>query len=431
MDTQPVDVKNTKKLKHNEYDLDDFIDDDFIDDDDDDEYYTGEDLHFFKSLSKEQQEKYIKLEESLLPSDSQKPLRFQILDNKHIPLNIKSHIINLMNNAVDYKKAELVNHICKIPFGKYRSMPVSVTDHPDVISTFLSRTRTLLDDVVFGHEEAKERISRLMAQWISNPQGKKGTVIGVEGPMGCGKTTLIKEGICKVLNLPFGFVPLGGCSDSSYLKGHSFTYEGSNCGRISEILMESSCMNTILYFDELDKVSNTSHGEEITNTLIHLTDPVQSECFQDRYFGNVDLDLSKSLIVFSFNNVSLIDPILRDRMTIIKTDGYKKEQKKEIAMKYLIPALEKDYLMNVVIPEKLIYDIIELICDEQGVRNLKRALEDIYSFINYKKMMQHNTLVEENDLVANPIVVTAAMLKKINPVGQKSASNASFNPMYL
>ena len=108
----------------------------------------------------------------------------------------------------------------------------------------------------------------------------QGNVLAIQGPMGNGKTTLVKEGIAKAINRPFAFIALGGASDSSFFDGHSYTYEGSHWGRIVDILIESKCMNPIIYFDELDKISE-SKGDEIIRLLTHLTDPSQNTLFQD------------------------------------------------------------------------------------------------------------------------------------------------------
>ena len=86
-------------------------------------------------------------------------------------------------------------------------------------------------------------------------------------------------------------------------------------------------MNPIIFFDELDKVSTTPHGQEITNVLMHLTDPVQNHHFQDRYFTGVDLDLSKATLIFSYNDIENLNPILRDRITEIQTKGFKNKEK--------------------------------------------------------------------------------------------------------
>ena len=106
----------------------------------------------------------------------------------------------------------------------------------------------------------------------------------IYGPPGTGKTTLVKEGISKILNRPFAFLALGGATDSSFLEVHSYTYEGSNWGKIVDIIINCKSMNPVIYFDELDKISNTPKGEEITGILTHLTDTTQNSQFHDKYF---------------------------------------------------------------------------------------------------------------------------------------------------
>ena len=115
-------------------------------------------------------------------------------------------------------------------------------------------------------------------------------------------------------------------------------------GKIVECLIKSRCMNPIFYFDELDKVSNTAKkGEEITNLLIHLTDDSQGSNFQDKYYTGIDIDLSRAIFVFSFNNINLINPILRDRLNIIKLDGFNNLEKFTISKNYLLKNILKEF----------------------------------------------------------------------------------------
>ena len=62
---------------------------------------------------------------------------------------------------------------------------------------------------------------------------------------------------------------------------------------------------------------------------------------KDKYFSNIDFNLSRAMFIFSYNDESKVNPILKDRMYRINTGGYKNEQKCVIANKYLIPRIQK------------------------------------------------------------------------------------------
>jgi ATP-dependent Lon protease len=83
-------------------------------------------------------------------------------------------------------------------------------------------------------------------------------------------------------------------------------------------------MNPIIYIDELDKVSKTEQGKEIIGILTHLIDSTQNSHFQDKYFAGVNIDLSKVLFIFSYNNPDDIDKILLDRIHRIKFENSRK-----------------------------------------------------------------------------------------------------------
>ena len=53
-----------------------------------------------------------------------------------------------------------------------------------------------LDDTVYGLNDAKNQIKRLLAQWVNG--NDQGYVFGFEGPPGTGKTTLAKNGVLTV-----------------------------------------------------------------------------------------------------------------------------------------------------------------------------------------------------------------------------------------
>ena len=191
-----------------------------------------------------------------------------------------------------------------------------------------------LNKSVYGLTEAKNQIKRVIAQWINGEM--KGYVFGFEGPPGTGKTTIAKQGISQCLRdedgifRSFAFIALGGSSNGSTIEGHNYTYVGSTWGRIVDILMETKCMNPIIYIDELDKISKTEHGKEIVGILTHLTDSSQNEKWCDKYFAGIELDLSKALIIFSYNDPNAIDRILLDRIHRIKTKSLNSYEKTKL-----------------------------------------------------------------------------------------------------
>jgi len=199
-------------------------------------------------------------------------------------------------------------------------------------------------------------------------------------------TSIIKEGIAKAMDKPFIFISLGGATDSSFLDGHSYTYEGSIYGRIAQALIDAKCMNPIIYFDELDKVSRCHKGDEIINMLIHLVDPAQNQLFRDKYFYNVDIDLSKVTFIFSFNDPSEVNYILRDRITMIETKYLTNAMKLHIGMNYLLPEILKDVGIkndDIIISSDIMTDIINSYTDEGGVRKLKKQLYRIVRELNH------------------------------------------------
>ena len=292
-------------------------------------------------------------------------------------------------------------------------------DDKDKCENFMENIKQTLDEAVYGMDDAKMQIMQLVGQWISNPNSI-GTSIAIGGPPGTGKTTLLKEGVSKILNRPFAFIGLAGATDSSFLEGHSYTYEGSIWGRIVDIIINSRCMNPVIYFDELDKISNTPRGKEITGILTHLTDTTQNDKFHDRYFAGIDFDLSKVLFIFSYNDETKIDSVLRDRMYRINTNGYKKSDKCIISQKYLIPKIIKTLNFkegDIIIPDETINYISDnLVNEEKGVRNLKRGLEIIYTKLNLYRLMKSDSKLFEKETsfkVEFPFTVTVDIAQKL------------------
>lgn len=361
-------------------------------------FIKSRECDYFKKLTRKRQMEILDKEDEIYKYHQEDvPLRYRILF-ADISIATKSMILQKIDqfdsmNKYDSEYSKLnkwLKGLARIPFGNYVNMPVAMNDDQLKIQKFLLEANRILDKTIYGQYEAKNKIIQIMAQWISNPLSH-GQVIALEGPPGVGKTSLIKNGVSKALNRPFCFYALGGASDASNLEGHSYTYEGASWGRIVEMFMESKVMNPILFFDELDKISDTPKGAEITGVLTHLTDPTQNNTFYDKYFSGVEFDLSKTLYFFSYNHKELINPILKDRLTVIKFDGYKMKEKIKITKEYMIPEFLQNHVFeekDIVIEEKDIEYLIQHYCeDEKGVRNIRRCFEDIFLKLNLLRLI--------------------------------------------
>jgi ATP-dependent Lon protease len=294
--------------------------------------------------------------------------------------------------------------LSQIPFDNYIYMPVSINDSDIKIQKFLYDSYQILKNTIYGQYEAKNKIMQILAQWITNPNSL-GQIIALEGPPGVGKTCLVKNGVSKALNRPFCFYALGGATDVTNLEGHSYTYEGATWGRMVEMLMESKVMNPVIFFDELDKISKTAKGAEIVGLLTHLTDYSQNSIFNDKYFLGVDIDFSKSIFFFSYNDIRLINPILKDRLTIIRFSGYSIDEKIKIVKEFIIPEILKNIGFNkddiIIDDDNIKYIINKFTNNEEGVRNIKRCIEDLFLKINLLKLIKNNDNINIFDIHYN------------------------------
>ena len=268
------------------------------------------------------------------------------------------------------------------------------------INTYMSSIKTTLDNAVHGHDNAKKQIERIIGQWINGQQD--GYCFGFEGAPGIGKTSLAKKGLSDCLKdehgvpRPFAMIQMGGDSNGSSIHGHNYTYVGSTWGSIVQILMDKKCMNPIIFIDEIDKISKTEHGKEIVGILTHLLDPAQNDCFQDKYFSGIDLDLSKALFILSYNDVDAIDRILLDRVHRIKFNNLSTDDKLTICNKHILPEVYKKMGLDGMIhmSNETLKHVIENYTAESGVRKLKEILFEIVGEINLDILKNFDTKYE-------------------------------------
>ena len=388
---------------------------------------TNNDFDFFQKMEIENQKKIIKeLREINKVTRIEKPYRMTLLES-NIPTKFKAAAMKKINSLRNmepgsgeyYKIKNWVDTFMRMPFEKFENLSINIEDGVDKCHEFMENAQKTLDAAVYGLNDAKMQIMQMLGQLITNPKSI-GTAIAIHGPPGTGKTSLVKEGISKILNRPFTFIALGGATDSSFLEGHSYTYEGSTWGKIVQILIDSKCMNPVIYFDELDKISDTPKGEEITGILTHLTDTSQNSQFHDKYFAEIDFDLSKCLFIFSYNDESKVNPILKDRMYRIQTKGYNQKQKTVISNNYLLPRIREQVKFckeEIIIPDETIHYLIDTYCNkEDGVRNLKRCLEIIHTKLNLYRLMRPGSNLFEEDMslkVEFPFTVNKGIVDKL------------------
>jgi ATP-dependent Lon protease len=397
------------------------------------------DLEYFKKHLTIQQQRAMIDEMNAVAkvTEIEKPYKLTLLESD-IPRDMKAVAIRKIGmlqymepGCGEYCKLKTwVDAFMQIPFNRNKNLPITISDGVEQCHEFMTSAKTRLDTAVYGLNDAKMQIMQMVGQWIANPAAI-GTAVAIHGPPGTGKTSLVKEGISKILGRDFAFIALGGATDSSCLEGHSYTYEGSVWGKIADILIRCKSSNPVIYFDELDKISETSKGEEIVGILTHLTDTSQNSQFHDKYFSEVAFDLSKCLFIFSYNDESRVNPVLLDRMYKIKTTGYNTKDKTFIAQNYLIPRIRSEVAFaegDIIIPDAVVEHIVENHTNkEAGVRNLKRCLETVYTKLNLHRLMRPGTQLfddKETSLeVSFPYTVSREVVDKLIKKNEQDRPN--------
>jgi ATP-dependent Lon protease len=305
----------------------------------------------------------------------------------------KSYLYDVFNAEILVSKSSVKNNALLVHIQEIETKYAEINE-------YMTNVKSTLDKAVHGHDKAKKQVERIIGQWINGKQD--GYCFGFEGPPGIGKTTLAKKGLSDCLkdeegiSRPFAMIQMGGDSNGSSLHGHNYTYVGSTWGSIVQILIDKQCMNPIIFIDEIDKISKTEHGKEIIGILTHLLDPAQNDCFQDKYFSGIDLDLSKALFILSYNDVDAIDRILLDRVHRIKFKSLTLDEKIVISKTHILPEVyDKMGLQGMIIfADDVLKFVIDEYTAEPGVRKLKEILFEIVGEINLDILKNFNTLYD-------------------------------------
>ncbi len=244
----------------------------------------------------------------------------------------------------------------------------------------LKKAKKVLDKDHYGMHKIKERILEYLAV-LKLKGDMKSPILCFIGPPGIGKTSLGKS-IAAAINRKYVRVSLGGVHDESEIRGHRKTYIGAMPGRIIQSIRKTKSSNPVMILDEIDKVGSDHRGDP-SSALLEVLDPEQNQAFYDNYL-ELEYDLSKVLFIATANNLSNIQPALRDRLEIIDLSGYAIEEKIQIAKQHLIPKQkemhglkENSFKMSDVVLEKIITDYTR----ESGVRELDRVLASVMRYL--------------------------------------------------
>ena len=255
---------------------------------------------------------------------------------------------------------------------------IEILSRCQLIITCRKQIKQKLDAELYGMKNVKEE---LMLQIINRfiKKRKSELILSLVGCAGVGKTKIIHM-MAESLNLPFYHISLGGIKDGSFLDGFSNTYIGSKQGIIVDALIKMNCNNGIIFFDEIDKISDSIEGIEVVNQLIHILDNTQNNVFYDKYISDIPIDLSNIWFICSLNNIDAINPILRNRLYVIDVEGYGISQKIEICKNIIVPKKLREFgLTNeVVLDDQILeYIILKNKKSDKGIRELKRNIDTI------------------------------------------------------
>ena len=323
------------------------------------DYYLREELKAIREELGEKddvQDEIKKYTEMLGEKDPPERVR-KVLENEiqrlaRIPLTTPE--ANVARNYIEY--------VLSLPWKE------TTEDNRDIV-----KAEEILENDHYGLKDVKERIVEYLAVRM-NTEETNSTILCLAGPPGVGKTSIAKS-IARALNRKYVRMSLGGVRDEAEIRGHRKTYVGAMPGRIISAMRQAGTVNPLMLLDEVDKLASSYQGDP-ASALLEVLDSEQNGAFRDNYI-EVDYDLSKVLFICTANDISSIPPALRDRMEILEISGYTAEEKKQIAIRHLIPKQLKENGLKksqISITEPAVESIIIYYCREAGVRKLERII---------------------------------------------------------
>lgn len=272
----------------------------------------------------------------------------------------------------------------------------------------LKRAQKILDRDHYGLEDVKRRIIEYLAV-LKLRNDMKSPILCLYGPPGVGKTSLGKS-VAEALGREYVRMSLGGLRDEAEIRGHRKTYIGAMPGRIIQSLKKAGTSNPVFILDEIDKLSNSHQGDP-SSAMLEVLDPEQNSEFHDNFL-EMGYDLSKVMFIATANNLSTIQPALRDRMEIINVTGYTIEEKVEIAKRHLLPKQLEEHGLSkkdLKIGKRQLEKIVEGYTRESGVRSLEKQIAKVVRYAAKSIAMEEDYNVTVNNAVVEKILGPARL----------------------
>lgn len=282
-----------------------------------------------------------------------------------------------------FKVIEWIDNVLDLPTKIINKSKTSISEK-------LSKLWKSLNNNIYGLQHVKEKVMEAVCAKLLDPDNK-GSILTFVGPPGVGKTAMATS-IAEALDMPFDQISFGSVKDSAILTGQTSVWIGSAPSLFTKILLKSKRLDTVVLLDEIDKIPYTQEGRSISSVLLHVLDRTQNHRFKDMYMPEVSLDLSKMVFLCAANSLDDIDPVLRDRMTIIEISGYSTDEKVNIASIHMFPKISKELGFTnsdlLVGQDALKYLVDNKTNNQSGMREVERKLYQLcerLSLLKYAK----------------------------------------------